>query len=260
MQRLIDRQTALLRHMTSPTFIFGTEDLESVARDPDLKDMDIRRLRLEAEFSYNKRMTKIRQTFQRTAALLSHEFSAITRDYASTHPPETYRRYPDAKSFFEYFLETWANKPTTPAWTADVAAVELALSRARTLRPMDMEGKAVAECPNEPRTSWYRAHPCALLVCCTYDVRPLFETARSGEAIMQGPAHVAVLASRGRRRPLVMEVAPEAFALMERSTEWTMLDPESNSTAGLDKTLIEHLAGQGLMLVRSNDAHDGTQG
>ncbi len=61
---------------------------------------------------------------------------------------------------------------------------------------------------------------------------------------------------------MVMELAPEAFALMERSTEWTMLDPEpaSDDVAMADKALVEHLAGQGLVLVRSNDAHDGTQG
>ncbi len=261
MQRLIDRQTKLLRHVTSPAFIFGTEELESEARDPDLEGMDIRRLRLEAEFSHNKRMKKLRQAFQRTAALLGHEFSAITRDYAAAHPPKTYQRYPDAKSFFDYFLENWAHKPSTPMWAADVAAIELALSRARTLRPTAMESKTMAECPKEPCSSWHRTHPCAMLMRCGHDVRPLFEPARSGEAVTRRQAHVAVLASRGRRRPLVMEVAPEAFALMERAAEWTMLNPApvSSDAATTDKALIEHLAGQGLMLVRTNDAHDGSQ-
>ena len=261
MQRLIDRQTALLRHMTSPAFIFGTEDLASAARDPDLEGMDIRRLRLEPEFSYNKRTKKIRQTFERTANLLGKQFSGITREYASTYPPETYQRYPDAKSFFDYFLENWAHKPSTSPWAADVATIELALSWARTLRPTDMVSEVMAECPKDPRSSWYRAHPCALLVSCGHDVRPLFEPTRNGEAIIQRQVHVAVVAARRRRRPLVMEVAPEAVALMEGAAEWTMLEPEpvSNGTAVADKALVEHLAGRGLVLVCTHDGHDGKQ-
>ena len=57
-----------------------------------------------------------------------------------------------------------------------------------------------------------------------------------------------------------MEVAPEAVALMEGAAEWTRLDPEPVSNT--DKALVDHLAGQGLMLMlmRTNDAHDGNQG
>lgn len=261
MQRLIDRQTMLLRHMTSAAFMFGTEELASAARDPALAGMDLGRLRLEAEFSHSKRMKKLRGTFERTADLLGHGFSEVTKDYASVHPPKTYQRYPDAESFFEYFLEHWAHKASTPAWAADVAAVELALSRARTLRPAAMETEALAKCPKEPGSSWRRTHPCTLLVQCTYDVRPLFEPARSGEAVTQRQVHIAVLAARGRRRPLVMEAVPEAVALMERSAEWTPLEPKpgSKGAAAANTVLVEHLAGQGLMLVCTNDTHGGSQ-
>jgi len=257
MQRLIDRQTMLLRHMTSAAFIFGTGELESAVRDPNLKGMDLGRLRLEAEFSYNKRVSKLRRTFERTAGLLGHEFSTITREYASAHRPETYQRYPDAKSFFEYFLRNWACRPTTPAWAADVAAVELALARARTLRPAAMEDEALAGCPEEPGSTWYRAHPCALLVSCAHDVRPLFEPTRS-EAVEWGGVHVAVLAARRRRRPLVMEVTPEAFTLMQRSAEWTELDPRpvSDGPGAVHKALVDHLARQGLVLVHARDTRD----
>ncbi len=250
----------LLRHMTSAAFIFGTEELESATQDPELAGMDLGRLRLEAEFSYKKRMGKLRQSFERTAGLLGQGFSTITREYASAHPPETYQRYPDAKSFFEYFLENWAHRPTMPAWAADVAAVELALARSRTLRPAAMEDEAQAGCPEEPGSSWYRAHPCALLVSCTHDVRPLFEPARSGEAVERRQVHVAVLAARRRRRPLVMVVAPEAFTLMEGSAEWTRLDPKivPNTPAAAHKALINHLEEQGLVLVRTHDAHERT--
>ncbi len=245
MNKLIERQTHLLRHLTSEAFIFGTDRLSAAAGDPDLRGMDVRRLRLEAEFSYNKRIKRIRQTFERTAALLGHGFSAITREFAALRPPETYERHPDAQRFFDHFMEHWAGKPPTPAWAADVAAVELALSRARTLRPTTMETAALAECPSHPPSQRYRTHPCAVLVRCGHDVRPLFEPGRSGEPVMPRPVGVAVLASRGRRRPTVMELAPEAFALLERSTEWSAPEPAGRAT-------VQHLASQGLVLVRGN--------
>ena len=218
MQRLIDKQTMLLRHLTSAAFMFGTEELGSATDDTNLDGMDIGRLRLEAEFSYNKRLSKLRRTFERTANLLGQQFASITREYASTNPPETYQRYPDAKSFFQYFLENRAHKPSIPAWALDVAAIELALSRARTLRSTGLESETLAGCAKQPGSSWYVAHPCALLMSCGYDVRPLFDPTRSSEAVAERQVHVAVLAARRHRRPLVMEVAPEAFALLERST------------------------------------------
>ncbi len=245
MNKLIERQTHLLRHLTSQAFIFGADGLGAAARDPGLQGMDVRRLRLEAEFSYDKRIRRIRQTFERTAALLGHGFSAITREFASLHPPETYERHPDAQCFFNHFMAHWAGKPSTPAWAADVAAVELALSRARTLRPTTMETGALAECPSRPPAQRYRAHPCALLVRCGHDVRPLFEPGRSGEPVARRQVCLAVLASRGQRRPTVMELAPEAFALLERSTEWSAPEPADLAT-------IKHLAARGLMLACGN--------
>ena len=250
MTKLIDRQTSLLRHLTSRAFIFGTDDLSAAAGDPDLRGMDIRRLRLEAEFSYNKRIMRIRRTFERTAAMLGQEFPAIAREFASSHPPETYERYPDARRFFDHFIEHRAGKPPVPAWAADTAGVELALSRARTLRPTAMETVAMAACPAQTSPPSYRTHPCAVLVRCEHDVRPLFEPARAGQPVTRRRVFLAVLASPGRRRPAVMELSPEAFALLELSTEW--------SQPGLDRSpLVERLAAQGLVLVSGNDAGNG---
>lgn len=279
MRNLIDRQTNLLRHLTSRAFIFGTEDLGSAALDPDLRGMDVRRLRLEAEFSYHKRVKKLRQTFERTANLLGRRFSAVVQDFAAACPPRSYERYPDAKRFFDHFLERWARRPPTPAWAADVAAVELALSRARTFRPADMEREAMAQRPSRSPHPWRRTHPCAVLVRCGHDVRPLFESARSGEAIRPRPLHLAVLASRGRRRPAVMELAPEAFALLEEAAEWSRTEPaargtgetpEARADAASEGTaapggnarnaLVERLAAQGLMLACGNEPGEESHG
>lgn len=274
--RLIDRQTNLLRHLTSQAFIFGTEDLGSAALDPDLHGMDVRRLRLEAEFSYSKRAKKLRQTFERTANLLGRRFPEVVRDFAAACPPRSYERYPDAKRFFDHFLERWARRPPTPAWAADVAAVELALARARTFRPEDMEREAAAERPDRSPRPLRRTHPCAVLVRCAHDVRPLFESARSREKVRPRPLRLAVLASRGRRRPAVMELPPEAFALLEEAAEWppepaAAGDGETpgrgaapEETAALDadarNALAERLAAQGLMLAWGNDPGEESHG
>ncbi len=261
MDRLIDTQTNLLRHLTSHAFIFGTRDLEAAAHDPDLSGMDIRRLRLEAEFSYNKRMKRIRQTFERTATLLGHGFEALIRDFAAAAPPATYERYPDAKCFHDHFLKRSAQEPPTPAWAADVAAIELALAGARTLRPTAMESEALGARPRPSPDLWYRAHPCAVLVRCRHDVRCLFEPRRSGEAIPQRPVSLAVLASRGRRQPLVLEIAPETLALLEHSTRWAPLasnEPGAEDNARV--TLVKRLASQGLVLVGGNDSPDENRG
>ena len=257
MHRLIDTQTNLLRHLTSQAFIFGTRDLGSAGHDPDLQGMDIRRLRLEAEFSYNKRMKRIRQTFERTATLLGHGFSALIRDFASACPPATYERYPDAACFFDHFRKHSARRPPEPAWAADVAAIELALARARTLRPTAMEREVLAARPQPSADLWYRAHPGAALVRCEHDVRGLFESARSGEPVSRRPLFLTVAASRGRRQPRVLELAPEAFSLLERSTHWSPLTPDDGGPrdhACVD--LVKSLAAQGVMLVNGNDLRD----
>ncbi len=285
MHRLIDRQTHLLRHLTSPALIFGTPDLDSAVRDPELHGMDVGRLRLEAEFSYNKRMARLRQTFERTATLLGHGFPALARDYATACPPRTYERYPDAERFFQRFLAPDVDQPPRPPWTADVAAIELALAWARTLRPAGMESDVLAARPQEPGF-WYRTHPCAGLVQCRHDVRALFEPTRSREPVTERRVHMVILATRGRRRPRVLELAPEAFTLLEGSREWRSLaagavgdrtaaatspanGPAGNPTPLAESAraeaddprrhLIKELAAQGLALVSTDDARDAAQ-
>ena len=120
-------------------------------------------------------------------------------------------------------------------------------------------------CPTQPAYSWYRVHPCVALVRCHYDVRSLFEPARSSDVATEWPTCVAVLASRTRRRPIVIGVAPDAFMLLESSTEWSPLEPERASklsAADFSRrdSLVWHLVTQGLMLVRRQHDWDGDHG
>ena len=129
-RRLIDRQTGLLRHLTSDAFIFGTGRLSSAALDPDLEGLNISRLRLEAEFSYHKRISRIEQTFSRTAMVIGGRFKDFMRGFASACPPRTYERYADAKAFYDYCTEVGCSMRQLRAGRAT-----LRQSRSRWLEP-----------------------------------------------------------------------------------------------------------------------------
>ena len=252
-RRLIDRQTGLLRHLTGEAFMFGTNELAAAALDPDLQGMDIAHLRLEAELSFAKRTGRIRETFARTASLYGSRFIGMLREFAAACPPRTYERYPDARDFFDWLKERCADDAQVPAWTADVAKIDIALARARTFRPSEAEEDTLAGRPNDGSCAWYCAHPCVALTRCRYDIGTLFVPGRSGEDIVRRDLPLAILASRRRRHPEIMEIVPEAFALLERSSAWSRLgletaSPEDAST----RALVVNLSAQGLMLTCDN--------
>ena len=251
-RRLLDRQTALLRHLTSEAFIFGGPALEVAVRDPDLRGMNLGQLRLEAEFSYSKRMKRIRDGFSRTAALFGPRFGAVTRGFAAACPPLTYERYPDARAFYEYFMARWADDAAVQAWAGDVASVEVALAKARTLRPRPALADAMAACPTQPSTLRYRRHPCVLPARCRHDVRPLFDPGRPGGCIEERDTPLAVFVGPGRP-PQIVELSPEAFDLLDGAPDWSPLAQDAESAEGEETALlIGALAAQGLMLVRDS--------
>ncbi len=248
-RRLIDRQTGLLRHLTGEAFMFGTSDLAAAALDPDLHGMDITRLRLEAEFSFVKRAGRIRETFARTASLYGSRFTGMLREFAVACPPRTYERYRDARVFFDWLEERCADDAQVPAWTVDVAKIEIALARARTFRPSEAEEDTLAGRPDDGSCAWYCTHPCVVLARCRFDVGPLFVPGRSGEDIVRRDLPLAMLTSRHRRHPEIMEIVPEAFARLERSSAWSRLEPETASSEDAStRALVMNLSAQGLML------------
>ena len=254
-RRLIDLQTELLRRLTSEAFIFGANEPNTQLPDSDLRDMDLGRLRLEAEMSFTKRANRIRQTFARTAELFGSRFGTVLRDFACSCPPRTYERYPDAKDFHDYLVERWSKEP--PPWAVDVAKLELTLAWARTLRPADSEKSAFEACPVSPPGLWYIAHPCVAPVLCRYDVSSLFVSGKAGAKIENRDVPLVVCASVKRRRPEIVEIVPEAFRLLERSTNWSILAEDIGEDRKNSGALVMNLAEQGFMLVRTFEAsHD----
>jgi hypothetical protein len=82
-KRLLDRQVELLEYLTSSAAIFAGGDAGSSAPsgfDPEL-------LRLEARFSHDKRLEKVRAVFDRTFVILGASLGELTREFAEACPP-----------------------------------------------------------------------------------------------------------------------------------------------------------------------------
>ena len=133
------------------------------------------------------------------------------------------------------------------------ARVEIALARARTFRPSEAEEDTVAGRPDDASSVWYCTHPCVALTRCRYDVGPLFVPGRAGEDIVRRNLPLAMLASRDRRHPEIMEIVPEAFALLERSSAWSRIEWETASSEDAStRALVMKLSAQGLLLTCGN--------
>ena len=77
--RLFDRQVSLLEYLTSGTAIFGGKGDGPLERS--VRGFDRNMLRLEARFSYRKRMEKILAAFPKTFALLGREQDRIVQEF-----------------------------------------------------------------------------------------------------------------------------------------------------------------------------------
>jgi hypothetical protein len=76
-KRLLDRQVELLEYLTSSAAIFAGGGAGSSAPsgfDPEL-------LRLEARFSHDKRLEKVRAVFDRTFVILGASLGELTREF-----------------------------------------------------------------------------------------------------------------------------------------------------------------------------------
>ena len=112
-KRLLDRQISLLDYLTSGAAIFG--DKRRAPLDPALQGLDVGLLRLEARFSYEKRMEKIVAVFRHTFELLASEQSAIVREFVRTCPPADIGHLTNAREFHDFLSARWRRRRPKPA-------------------------------------------------------------------------------------------------------------------------------------------------
>jgi hypothetical protein len=234
---LLERQTALLAYLTSPAAIFGSGRGRADAR---LAGVDRGRLHLEARFSHEKRMEKIRGVLPKTFELLGPSLGRVLREFAAACPPTDIGRLLNARQFHNFLRRRWTRLSSRRPYLADVAACELAMAEARSFA----EDESVRSTGTPfGRLGRIRRHPGVVLVRCRYDIRPIFEggTAR----VARRTTFLAVAAPVGADEPAVAELARPVFDLLA-ALDTPHERAELGGTAAAEG-LIDALTAEGLV-------------
>ena len=238
---LLERQVNLIEHMTSGAVIFGAEG-DSAA---DLEGIDRALLRVEAQFSYAKRMEKITAVLPRTFELLESE-DAHVRAFVESCPPTTLSRLENACQFHRFLVSCWKHEAPDPPYIGDVAALEIACAKIDSDPEHHSSDRATGADP--AHSGDIRRGPSVILLRCTYDVRCIFETGSEKAVPVKRDAPLVVALPPGADGPQVFEVAPALFDLLAALDDWT--DPQGLDVAPDFAKLIADLAARGLIEVR----------
>jgi len=242
--RLLDRQVRLLDYLTSSDAIFGDE--EDAAPDSALKGMDPRLLRLEARFSYEKRMEKIIAVFPKTCRLLGAERAAMVRAFVKAYPPTDITRIKNARQFYDFLRSWWQRQPPDLPYLEDVAACELAIARAHVSfeAPHDKPLNGT-----EPPRDGIRRHPDVVLLRCAYNIRPVVEGDDVEDiAVTKRDTPLAIAIPPAEQHPKVFELSPPVFDVLAALDDWTNRS-ELGATSEVDE-FISELAQYGLIEAR----------
>jgi hypothetical protein len=236
----LDRQAELLAYLTSGGAIFG----EASGRAP--AGFDPRLLHLEAMWSFNKRLDKIRGVFPRTFALLGTAAAPLLRGFAEACPPGSIRRLDNARQFHRFLAERWHREPPEPAFARDVAACEIACAEvaAAVDDPASRRGSVGAD----GTATGLRRAPAAVLLRCAYDIRPIFEAGPRGAMAAARETRLAIAVPAGAARPQVFELPAGVFALLAALDDFA--DPAALAGLPESERLIKELLDSGLIEVR----------
>lgn len=243
-KRLLDRQVRLLEYLTSGAAIFDGGGSPSL--DPSLRGIDHRLLRLEARFSYDKRMEKIVAVFPRTLRILDSDRDRVVRDFVTACPPTDLSRLVNARQFYDFLSTRWRAVPPEPRYLCDVAACEFARVRVRVDTWEDQSESRKDE--RSPPSGSIRRRTGVILLRCAYDVRPVFEHDEDHPTPAKRRTLIAVAMPPGAADPCVLELFPAVFDLLSALDEWT--DPTALGAAPQLDDLIHDLLQHGLIELR----------
>jgi hypothetical protein len=230
--RLLDRQTRLLEFLTSGSAIF--DDLGGVSHDGAPGGVDRGLLRLEARFSHQKRMEKIAAVFPKTFEVINDCSGAMAREFVDRYPPTDIGRLENARQFYDFICAGREHLAVLPPYLRDVAACELACAQVRgNDLTFDLGQREV------PPRNAIRRDPRAVLVRCSYDVRPIFEVESCADPVKR-EALVGVAIPAGADQPQIFELLPQVFALLSAMDDWT--DPTAMAAAPGLSGLIQDLS------------------
>ena len=239
--QLFDRQVSLLDYLTSATAIFGDKDDSSP--DRSLQGFDRDMLRLEAWFSYRKRMEKILAAFPKTFQLLGSEQDRIVHDFIAACPPVDISRLVNARQFHDFLSARWQRTPPAPPYLRDVVACELACATVR----VDVDERTPTPDKSKPRRHHIRRGRGVVLLRCSFDVRPIFETGAADCDPAERDTPIVVAMPPRAQQPQVSELPPVIFDLLAALDDWT--DPAELGGAAQLKQIIRELSEHGLIEV-----------
>jgi hypothetical protein len=234
---LLERQASLIEYMTSSAAIFGRGgDLSLVQA---IEGIDGPLLRIEAQFSYAKRMEKITAVLPRTFELLGNAEAELVRAFVESCPPTTINRLENARQFHRFLSSHWMRESPNPPYLCDVAACEIAFAE------VDAHA-AQPDAAHTPRIGIRRSLAVVLLRC-AYDVRPIFEKGLKQGAPIKLETSLVIALPLGTDRAQVFEVVPAIFDLLASLDDWT--DPKGPGAEPQLAKLLTDLAARGLVEV-----------
>jgi hypothetical protein len=240
--RLLDRQVRLIEYLTSSSAIFSGDG--EVPIHHAVHGIDDRLLRLEAQFSHQKRMEKIKSAFPITFRLSEHDCARIVSEFARAFPPAETARIENAQQFYNFLGARWQEAPPVLPYLIDVAACELAIARVRG---------GIAASHAEPvggkpsRLGDIRRHPEVVLLRCGYDIRPIFEDALKGTAPTRRNTPLAIAIPPDAGHPRICDIPPLVFQALGMLNDWT--DRSELGAAQEIDELIGELVRHGLVEV-----------
>jgi len=237
-RRLLDRQVKLLDFLTSRAAIF--DDPGVAAPHQALRGMNSALLCLEARFSHQKRLEKIAAVFPRTFEMLEGDLAVIIHEFVNSYPPVDIGRLANARQFYDFLCGRCQQVAALTSYLSDVAACELACARVRAGdRTLEIEQDG------NPPQNGIRRNPRAVLVRCSYDVRPIFEGGSAKPARRETRIGVAI--PRDAEKPQIFELFPPVFDFVSALDDWT----DSAATAATPhlKELMRDLSNFGLIEV-----------
>ena len=239
---LLDRQVSLIEHLTSGAAIFGGEGDWA----PDLEGIDRALLRVEAQFSYAKRMDKINAVLPKTFELLGSRGAAYARAFVESCPPTTLSRLENACQFHRFLVSCWKREAPDPPYICDVAAFEIACAKVDA-DPEHHSSDRTTDVDRVCRGS-IRRRLNVILLRCAYDIRPIFEVGSEKAVPAQHDTPLVVALPPGADGPQAFEVVPAIFDLLCALDDWT--DPHTLPAESEFAKLLADLAARGLIEVR----------
>ena len=243
-KQLLDRQCSLLEYLTSSAAIFCDENDQTT--DRLLQGIDPELLHLQARFSHEKRMDKIRGVFSRTFARLGSDRTSIERGFAKTCQPTSMGRLENAQQFYVFVTQYWHRRPPKLRYLPDLAACELAIAEARSRATgPDPAGAVGMGQQDTVRCGPIRRGAGVVLLRCAYDVRGMFDIRASAPTPASRDVALAVVTPPGTTEPELFELDPAVFDLLAVLNTWTARSLFGRTRESAQ--LISSLAGCGLV-------------